>query len=74
MSPGLKRLPLCLHLIAQAPITLMEQIRSTSDEEFSQGGTGGRLGHIVVVLSGIAALSATLVTVVYEPFHFVSLD
>ena len=49
----------------------MEQIRSTDDDDFSQGGTGGRLGHIVVVLAGVAALSATLATFVYEHFVFI---
>lgn len=46
----------------------MERVKSTDDDNFPNGGTGVRLGRIVVVLAGVAALSATLVTFVYE-FH-----
>lgn len=45
----------------------MEHIKSSDDDDFPNGGTGVRLGRIVVVLTGVAALSATLVTFVYGP-------
>lgn len=45
----------------------MEHIKSSDDDPLPSGGTGVRLGRIVVVLTGVAALSATLVTFVYGP-------
>ncbi len=35
-----------------------------SNDNITKGGTGARLGKAVIILTGLAALSATLLTVV----------
>ncbi|KAF2456118.1 organic solute transporter Ostalpha-domain-containing protein [Lineolata rhizophorae] len=52
-----------LQYLASAPTTADASPPSRSGET-SNGGTGGRLGHVVVVLAGVAALAASLLTVV----------
>ena len=39
--------------------------QSIGESSSPSGGTGARFSHAVVILAGIAALAATLVTVVF---------